>query len=292
MIKGYTTIPPGPSRLGTDLTGHHPVSFTYDSALAIAKGELEDPSKLQGRVRLDTAGQLQCTSCHDPHSDQNGKFLVENNTASALCVECHALNNWSSSVHAISPAGWNGTGRNPWPNSKSKTVAANGCENCHASHAAGVQPHLLKFAKPEDNCLVCHNGSVAAKNIEGEFNKKSAHGLVSFSSPRDAAQGPVKASEPHVACVDCHDPHTVGKATAASGSAPAALGQVKGVAADGAVVKIVTHEYELCFRCHAGTSALGNSKAPRQFMQPNIRLQFEPANASYHPVLNPPRIPP
>jgi predicted CXXCH cytochrome family protein len=286
MRKGATTMPPGGSRLGTDLTGHHPISFTYDSALAVTRGELRDPMTLQGQVRVDAGRQVQCTSCHDPHSDRYGKFLVRDNTASALCIECHTLNEWNSSVHATSPAGWNGTGRNPWPNSKGKTVAANGCENCHTPHAAGVKRHLLKFPKAEDNCLVCHNGSVAAKNVASEFSKQSAHPLIGLPSLRDSAQGLMNTTEQHLACTDCHNPHTVRKSSLTEGSARTALGQVKGVTAAGAVVNTAAHEYELCFRCHASSKAFGIRKVARQFVQPDTRLQFNPVNASYHPVLS------
>ncbi len=86
---GITRMPLGPSNLGTDLSDDHPISFVYDSALAAARGELRDPVALTGKVKLDDSGQMQCTSCHDPHDNQYGMFLVENNKASALCVTCH-----------------------------------------------------------------------------------------------------------------------------------------------------------------------------------------------------------
>ena len=64
--------------------GHHPVSFVYDQALAAAKG-LTDPAKLPKTVRLDKAGRLQCTSCHEPHDNMWGKFLV-GPTARGACA--------------------------------------------------------------------------------------------------------------------------------------------------------------------------------------------------------------
>src|SRR5689334_4053101 len=90
MQSGTTTMPPGRANLGTDLSDDHPVSFRYDSALVSAHGELTDPSALTDKVRLDHNQEMQCTSCHDPHSNEFGKFLVKNNTSSALCVTCHA----------------------------------------------------------------------------------------------------------------------------------------------------------------------------------------------------------
>jgi len=283
MQNGSLTMPAGSSRFGTDLSGHHPVSFTYDSALATAQGELRDPTTLQQRVRLDKDRQLQCTACHDPHNNQYGQFLVEDNTASTLCLECHLPSQWAASAHATSRATWNGSGRNPWPHTSGTTVAANGCENCHAPHGAGTKPHLLNFSKAEDNCLVCHNGSVASKNLASEFNKLSAHSLNGMTAARDAAQTSFPVTDEQVSCVDCHNPHaarTGSTGTSLSGS----LTQVKGVTAAGGVVNTASYEYEICFRCHASSAAVVSSE-PRQFTQPNTRLQFAPANASYHPVL-------
>ena len=286
MRAGGSMLSDGPSRLGTDLSGHHPISFAYDTTLANVHGELRDPSTLKREVRTDKNQQLQCTSCHDPHNNQYGKFLVKNNTASALCLDCHAPNGWSTSAHATSQATWNGTGKNPWAHTSGSTVAANGCENCHAPHAAGTKPHLLNFAKAEDNCMVCHNGTVAAKNLASEVTKLSAHPVTSAASLHDAAQGPLGSMNQSVSCVDCHSPHAARAPGNMAGSKlSGALVQVKGMTAAGGVVQIASHEYELCFRCHADTAAGGQAGIPRQFSQPNKRLQFNPANASYHPVL-------
>jgi predicted CXXCH cytochrome family protein len=285
MRGSGATMPAGSSRIGTDLSGHHPISFIYDHSLVSINGELRDPMVLQQQVRLDKDGQVQCTSCHDPHRNQFGQFLVKDNTASALCLDCHVPNQWAGSAHAISKATWNGAGMNPWPHTAAATVAANGCENCHAPHAAGNKPRLLNFARAEDNCLVCHNGNVAAKNVLAELNKPSAHPVLTTSSLHDAAEGPMTGTSRHAACVDCHNPHasTTGPATGAGLSG--ALAQVQGMSAGGALVKAVSKEYELCFRCHADSSSHSASQVARQFPQPNTRLQFSPGNASYHPVL-------
>ncbi len=286
MRTGTGIMPKGRSQLGTDLSGHHPISFTYDSALATAQGELRDPSTLQPEVRLDREQQLQCVSCHDPHNNQYGKFLVKDNTASALCLSCHTPTDWSTSAHATSQATWNGTGRNPWPNASGKTVAANGCENCHTTHDAGTKTHLLTFPKAEDNCLVCHDGSVAAKNVASEFNKPSAHPITGLAITRDMTASPLHGGDSHVSCSDCHNPHALRTSGAGVVAGPASLARVKGVNAEGSFVSTATHEYELCFRCHASATPVARSPVPRQFPQPNTRLEFNPANVSYHPVLN------
>ena len=147
MQGGVTVLPSGSTRLGTDLSDDHPVSFTFDAALASANGQLYDPSALTGPVRLDENRQLQCTACHDAHNNQYGKFLVKSNSASALCMTCHNKTWWSLSIHKTSGTNaWNGLSPDPWPHTEETTVAANGCENCHTPHNAGTKPRLLNFA--------------------------------------------------------------------------------------------------------------------------------------------------
>jgi predicted CXXCH cytochrome family protein len=87
-----------------DLAKSHPVSFTYDSALAARhpKGSLRDPavatSGLGGTIRkdlLDDHGKMQCTSCHDVHTSGKGEFMlrydydVATHTDNILCRVCH-----------------------------------------------------------------------------------------------------------------------------------------------------------------------------------------------------------
>jgi predicted CXXCH cytochrome family protein len=285
MRNSVGPIPVGPTRLGTDLSGHHPISFTYDNALVTADGQLRDPKTLQQQVRLDHDNQVQCTSCHDPHRNQFGQFLVMDNTASALCLDCHVPTLWNNSTHAISGAKWNGSGENPWPHTTATTVAANGCENCHTPHAAGTKPRLLNFAKVEDNCLFCHSGTVATKNLAPEFSKASVHPVLTTSSLHDAAESIVNPNGRHAACMDCHNPHATTPTAAKAGGLPGSLAQVKGESIGGAALAVATHEYEICFRCHAEAGNHSSSQVVRQFSQPNIRLQFNPGNSSYHPVV-------
>ena len=77
------------------LTTDHPISFTYDSALATADGALVSPAATN---YVDNAsatgiplfgGKMECASCHEPHNDTYGFFLRVNNASSALCTKCH-----------------------------------------------------------------------------------------------------------------------------------------------------------------------------------------------------------
>jgi len=79
-----------------DLSNDHPISFTYNSALATTDGGLFDPSTqtsgLGGTIDDDLlfGGKMECASCHDVHNAYNNLgLLVKPNTASALCLTCH-----------------------------------------------------------------------------------------------------------------------------------------------------------------------------------------------------------
>jgi predicted CXXCH cytochrome family protein len=288
MRSALAMIPKGPNNLGTDLTDDHPISFKYDARLAAANGQLASPPG-SSRIHLDGNGELQCTSCHDPHSDQYGKFLVMNNTASALCVSCHKIKNWNQSSHSLSGKIWNGNTPNPWPHTPEQSVAANGCENCHDPHGAGGKQRLLNYAEEEQNCYACHNGNVAAKNVQAEFSKVSVHPVINtlgVHDPMELTLVPSGASR-HVECDDCHNPHATAPAGSKTrGGMIGALTGVRGVNSGGASISQVTYEYELCFRCHADT-AKGPARVNRQFPQLNTRLEFQNGGAtnSFHPVV-------
>lgn len=81
----------GADSLGIDLSNDHPVSFTYDAALATADGELATPAGgTVGAANLPLyANQLECGTCHDPHgaSASYTKFLRY--PAATICTQCH-----------------------------------------------------------------------------------------------------------------------------------------------------------------------------------------------------------
>lgn len=288
MAGGKTNFAPGdPGYLGTDLSDDHPVSFLYTSVLS--NPELRSPS---GNVKLDAGGQMQCTACHSPHDDANGKFLVVNNIQSALCTNCHQKTGWPASSHMSSTKTWNGVGTNPWPHTSysPQNVANNACESCHRPHTAPRHSRLLNQSVEEQNCLVCHSGTVATKNIQAELAKTYHHGVASYSSGQHDAAEPNLVATVHVQCVDCHNPHsayttalpTRGGTTIAL---PGSLSNVRGIDINGTAKNPVTAEYEICFRCHAdSTSKPVSSSTTRLIAQNNVRLEFQPTNPSYHPI--------
>lgn len=87
-----TNMMSGSALLGTNLSNDHPVSFTYNAALATSDGGLVTPasaSQVVAGIPL-YASSLECASCHNVHDNANGDFLRVSNAASALCLKCHS----------------------------------------------------------------------------------------------------------------------------------------------------------------------------------------------------------
>jgi len=285
---GIRFMPKGLSRLGTDLSDDHPVSLVYDSSLAAKNRELIPPAALPSDVKLDKERQLQCTSCHDPHDDTYGNFLVMPNVYSDLCTTCHRKEGWAESFHALSSVGWNGQGPDPWPNTDYQSVAENGCENCHSPHTAGGHERLLKHAFEEDNCLMCHNGNVASSDIsiEKEITKPYGHLVQNYTGLHDAAEDFTSGEVPkHVECEDCHNPHQVnGKSSPGAPAVSGANDGVMGIGSGGNLVARARNLYEICFKCHADHNVLAELPITREIDQLNTRLEFSSSNPSFHPL--------
>lgn len=102
---GTSTIQNPNAIFGTDLSNDHPISFTYDTALATADGALADPAVATVTIGDATdfkngtisdlmlpGGELQCNSCHDVHNKFAAaatKLLRISNANSDLCLTCH-----------------------------------------------------------------------------------------------------------------------------------------------------------------------------------------------------------
>jgi predicted CXXCH cytochrome family protein len=298
MQNSVSTMPTGPGNLGTDLSGDHPISFVYDQNLASLDNQIKSPSTIDPKLKLDPQHKLQCVTCHDPHDNQFGDFLVMDNTSSALCTSCHVQAGWAASIHNSSSAqmaaiaasqlnttkvaGQTRTASSLPPNSKS--AGESGCQMCHTSHKAGSKARLLIHGKEEQNCFVCHNGKVLPKNLSAEFNKISVHPVLQTSSTHSLAEDVINSPR-HAACADCHNSHASlpQNAPGVAATRKPIVG-VKGVSSSGAVINPATREYELCFRCHAESPNRVASHVNRQFVETNKRLQFRLTNQSSHPL--------
>ena len=276
-------MPPGSTNLGTDLSDDHPVSFLYSTELSTKDPQIRTPDSLPNELRLDQRKELQCITCHDPHNDTFGDFLVMSNIRSNLCLKCHDLRGWDNTIHASSVAPVEGADDDYLRNTGYSNVADNGCLSCHQPHSAGGPQRLFHFEKDEDNCLSCHNGQVASTNLVDELAKTSGHFVQNYEGVHDIKES-MDSSEQHVECIDCHNPHAIIQSTAQPPYASGALNAVSGVTAEGSVIAQVTYEYEVCFKCHGSNPSRIDSDISRQLTQTNTIMEFDSANPSYHPI--------
>ncbi|MBJ6751530.1 cytochrome c3 family protein [Geomonas anaerohicana] len=273
MAGGFTTIPVDrPSNLGgsagRDLTNDHPISFRYDSDLVSKNRQLRLPSQIESKLKLDSGQNLQCTTCHNPHSDSYGKFLVMSNTQSALCIGCHLVNGWSGSIHATNVS-----------------MLAKGCGNCHVPHNAKMAQRLMKGYPEEQNCLPCHSAAGGASDIQTVLGQVYRHRVADTVGVHDTAESPLNFQK-HVECEDCHNPHALKQMASVPPMAAGSLQGVKGVALTGEVKEKADYQYEICFKCHAEKAFAGTS-ITRQINTQNTRFEFSLDNPSYHPVAGP-----
>jgi len=93
-VAGTMVMPAGNGLLGTDLGNDHPISMTYDPAADTALHATTNtfPTTaitVASVLRGAADDQVECSSCHEPHDNVNGKFLRISNAASELCRGCH-----------------------------------------------------------------------------------------------------------------------------------------------------------------------------------------------------------
>lgn len=282
---GKTYMPPGKTNIGTDLSDDHPISFVYSAELPAKDPQLRDPTLLPDEITLDKFGEMQCVTCHDPHDDTFGNFLVTTNIKSNLCLKCHDLYGWTGSMHEASNALVQSANDDYLRDTGYETVSDTGCLSCHQPHSAGHPERLFHFEKEEDNCFSCHNGQVA-KNMINEFQKFSGHFVGDYEQIHDIRES-AGGSDQHVECEDCHNPHAMVQSLESPNTAPniqGALMGVSGVTSSGSMIEHASYEYEVCFKCHGDNSTRVDSVISRQITQTNTMLEFDQSNPSFHPV--------
>jgi len=269
--------------LGMDLSDDHPISFVYDTRLVLEQGQLELPAALPREILLDQTQQVQCTSCHDPHEDENPAFLRMDNRGGGLCIACHLQKGWRGSSHATSSASLEGVRIGSKATLRYGTVAENACGSCHQMHGAPHPTQLLNDSQESGVCLACHDGSVAPQNIAREVDKYSAHRVSQLHSSHKPREDP-DAMPRHVSCNDCHNPHQSTQTPATPPNVPGLMVGVSGVDISGRTVRKASFEYEICLKCHGDRDYFPAMGIDRLDDIRNIRLKIDPSNESYHPI--------
>ncbi|GKT12718.1 MAG: multiheme protein [Thiomicrorhabdus sp.] len=175
--------------LGTNLTNDHPISFTFDSALATADSELRDPNAeahLGNRVPgvsnpivpLEN-GKVQCISCHDPHIPKE-KFLRLNRTQNTsnptagtftesqdiVCIACHEKKGWSTSAHSnplVADEIYTSTASDTREFAAGIQVWQAACLNCHDTHTVAGARMLLREGTDGGLVSGVKDGGIAAQ---------------------------------------------------------------------------------------------------------------------------------
>ena len=265
-----------------------------------------------------------CEQCHVQHGGGSPKpfgLFAPNTNALCATAGCHnspgangiyqGLTTYDASAHAASTAMvWPGPDSTVDPGAPSANPSgdAGKCVNCHTSHgyrdASGLIPAQV-FSREEKLCIVCHDGSPAARNVKAEFTKTYRHPATTVTGKHDEAEDGTAANYAasptnyrHSECEDCHNSH-VAKADGGPLVAPAASNRLLGVGrvavSNGAAGLPPTYtyrgpadlspalEYEVCFKCHSSWTTLPVT-TPSGGPPRDKALQFNPNNASYHPV--------
>jgi predicted CXXCH cytochrome family protein len=158
-------------------------------------------------------GKSKCTGCHDPHSSDKQKLLLQfphGPYAARLCSACHpkpvdgkvgltedTVDSLCYECHTQFKAEMAGMG------SRHKLLSQSdrACLECHDPHASNQEYHLKKPA--QDLCLSCHveqPKQAAGRNANSPGNDASKMEYLKLSSKH--AHEPAKKS-----CLICHDAH-------------------------------------------------------------------------------------
>ncbi len=196
------------------------------------------------------------------------------------------------------------------------SITSDQCGVCHRTHDTSTANLLIKGAPQSTLCFTCHNGTGAPSlNVQAQFEDASipadnpaAREYYGHAATVDSGHTEASADEfggrlnRHSECGDCHNAHRAtprpGVTDPAGWGASGALNGISGVSVvNGAAGTApsytflngtdtpVTLEYQLCLKCHSGFTTLPSNTGftPSKF-ELDAGVEFNPANASYHPV--------
>jgi predicted CXXCH cytochrome family protein len=194
------------------------------------------------------------------------------------------------------------------------SMSTSACAVCHNIHVAQA-PSLLIKGSQSTVCFLCHNGTGATTDVQAQYSDPnvpandpaagayySHDALVPATNTQSALNEFGGVSNRKSQCSNCHNAH---QATTADGiqtttgwTAPGQLAGVSGVSVvnggagsaptynflDGATSP-VTLEYQLCLKCHSSfTTLLPQVPGKPSTDTLDAGTEFNPANASFHPV--------
>ncbi len=203
------------------------------------------------------------------------------------------------------------------------TNSSDQCAVCHSAHSSQGANLLVTSGPSSSLCLMCHDGLGASTDVKTQYaltrppntdatREYYSHDALSASTHTLASEEELAGVlNRHSDCADCHNSHQAQSApestqladpqnpsVATGWSASGSLAGVTGVAvtngAAGAqptytfldgTIQPVTHEYQLCFKCHSGYTQLpANIPGKPSTDETDTAVEFNPNNPSFHPI--------
>jgi predicted CXXCH cytochrome family protein len=203
---------------GRSLASMHPVSFVLNNGHLAAFPSAQQSLYKSPYTTTNPAvplvnGNVECTSCHNPHvqnNDPTGKFLVVNNTYSALCYACH------STVP-------NGTGMGLVDSTHARpaTLSVSGSQLGSTAAASNTNPldgwqtsiHATAPNKVAPQIILATNPLISSRTPQGQrtvtlgpYRTISMNGCESCHTEHNA-QGPrsLLRAVDDLTCLNCHN---------------------------------------------------------------------------------------
>jgi hypothetical protein len=213
--------------LGVNLSNDHPISFTYDSTLATKDGELRAPENSIVKTRVAQ------TNTRPPMPLEGGQVQ---------CTTCHD------------------------PHLNDKTTSNGNPKFLRMNRFQFKQPLGGAFVPSDDIiCLACHD-----KGLSWAYSVHANKGVATPTYLAAAAQtrqfpssldSPANVNPPvwQVACLNCHDTHTVqgARRLLREGTSTALTGGVQNGLATTSTADFTKSAIEnTCYQCHSGAAAI------------------------------------
>lgn len=264
--SGYTRF------LGSDLSNDHPISITYDSTLSARDGELRTPDAQQ-RVM---GGTLTINTTHPlvgPRATGQGSGLGSSAAGTGLFG--------SSSTRPVLPlentqGGGGGTGQVQCttchdPHIKESTLTNDTTDKADVNKERNIKflrRPRFQLAQPTNTysdgndiiCLACHDKGMQGNGKSWAYSSHANSAIATQTyntTDADTREFPQGMPVWKVACLNCHDTHTVAGARRLTRSG-----------GDGTSSKNSTLE-ETCYQCHFSTAVI----TPLTSV-PNIKSDF------------------
>ena len=231
-------------------------------------------------VWITRAGYAGASSTHN--YTVASTFASDGSSFNANCVKCHGDNLASSYQNSPFTFGLHGTPFSEILSPLGQAGATDPLEEtfCYRCHSTTSNPNA---GANLDYYGVKPMSGAGPLLVEQDLGRVSTHPVGATSAvhvPGESSQNMPR----HVECTDCHNPHETTSDRPPSPALPGALTGVDGIDQSGNFVESVTSSYQVCFKCHGDRHGAA-PVVPRQINDMNTRLEFNPAAASFHPVV-------